>query len=86
MRAIFVAIAVLADERRRREREPRPQPQPRPPPEPQPEEDRTLTPHLTELAPDEVLRLLEKLAEKEQEKLAVRRSRRQKSFGVERDW
>jgi hypothetical protein len=42
---------------------------------------------MEELSPAEVARLLAKLAEKEREKLALRRQhRKEKMAGVERDW
>jgi len=77
-----------ADQERRRERDPkpRPDPKPKPPPDGKTDEDPTLTPQLNELSPAEVLRLLETLARKEEEKRALRRARRKRSFGVERDW
>ncbi|MHC4548754.1 MAG: hypothetical protein ACYTEZ_08240 [Planctomycetota bacterium] len=76
------------------QRPPRP-PGPQPPPPPQPPEARGKEdepapadePQLEELAPEQVLRLLDRLAQKEQEKRALRRSHRKARMAeVERDW
>ncbi|HLQ38820.1 MAG TPA: hypothetical protein VK348_13505 [Planctomycetota bacterium] len=58
-----------------------PEPQPQPPQEQQPE------PQLTELSPEQLQQLFDKLAAKEQQKLALRSTRQQAPDGsVERDW
>lgn len=81
-----------AEDKRRREsdRRPKPKPKPKPPPpkpEPAPEADQPDGPQLDELSPAEVRRLLDRLAEKEREKLALRRQhRKERMAGVERDW
>ncbi len=75
---------------RRRQSNKKPQPKPKPRVDPQggndtqePQEE----PQLNELTPEQVLRLLDRLAEKEKEKLALRRSHRKvRMAGVERDW
>lgn len=74
-------------QRRKTDRPPRPQPRPPPTPGPDAEPDPAVDPQLKELAPEEVLRLLDKLAQKEKEKRALRRSERKaRTAGVERDW
>jgi hypothetical protein len=71
----------------RKKTDPRPKPRPPPAPRPDAEQAPTVEPQLKELDPDEVLRLLDKLAEKEREKRALRRShRRMRMAEVERDW
>lgn len=81
-----------AEDKRRSEsdRQPKPKPKPKPPPpkpDQAPEQDEADGPQLEELSPAEVARLLAKLAEKEREKLALRRQhRKEKMTGVERDW
>ena len=80
-------------ERRRRKRT-EPSPKPNPIPEPPPESGGTTTEEeiaakamRVELNPDQVRRLLEKLEEKEREKIALRRShRRTRMAEVETDW
>ncbi|MHC4973714.1 MAG: hypothetical protein ACYTG3_15420 [Planctomycetota bacterium] len=76
------------EQQRRRKTDPKPKPRPKPPPEsPDAEPDPAVDPQLRELAPEEVLRLLDKLAQKEKEKRALRRSRRKARMAdVERDW
>ncbi len=75
------------EQRRKTDRPPRPQPKPPPTPVPDAEPDPAVDPQLKELAPEEVLRLLDKLAQKEREKRALRRSQRKaRTAGVERDW
>lgn len=70
------------EEQQRRKAKPRPRPRP-----PDAEPDPAVAPQLKELDPDEVLRLLDKLAQKEREKRALRRSHRKgRMAGVERDW
>jgi hypothetical protein len=64
-----------------------PKPRPKPPAGRDGESDAAVDPQLEELAPEEVLRLLDKLAQKEKEKRALRRShRRARTAEVERDW
>jgi len=81
-----------AEAERRRNRPPRPKPKPKPEPgagedRPEPDSPPREEPAFEELARDEVLRLIEKLQRKEEEKRAVRTERRRaESFGVERDW
>ncbi|MHC4342356.1 MAG: hypothetical protein ACYSX0_19350 [Planctomycetota bacterium] len=80
-----------ADPRRRRQADPKPRPDPVPPlPLPKPgteiEQDPEVTPQLKELSPEQIARLLDKLAEKEKDKAALRRSTRQQDSRVERDW
>ena len=76
----------------RRKKEEREPPKPKPPrPRPRPPEreagDPEVDPQRKELTPEQVRRLLERLAEKEREKLALRRERRAaRSADVERDW
>ncbi|MBW2415610.1 MAG: hypothetical protein JRG76_13985 [Deltaproteobacteria bacterium] len=73
------------EEQQRRKTDPRPKP--RPPPAPDAVQDPAVEPQLEELDPDEVLRLLDKLAEKEKEKRALRRLHRKARMAeVERDW
>ena len=80
------------EEQRRRDADPRPRPQPKPRPQPgtereEVEQEAADLAQLQELSPEAVRRLLEKLAEKEREKLALRRAEREKrTEGVERDW
>lgn len=76
-----------------RRRAPTPQPKPRPPaPQPAPQgekrpEEKEAVPQLGQLPPEEVMRLLERLAEKEREKTALRRAqRRERMAGAGRDW
>lgn len=73
-----------------RKKKPTPQPKPQPQknpvkqPQPKPAPDK---PQRKELSPEEVLRLLDRLAQKEKDKLALRRTEKKKrSAGVERDW
>jgi len=81
-------------EKLRRRGDPRRQPQPRPRPGPTPRPEKTdeveaadERPVLDALGPEEVRRLLDRLAEKEKEKRDLRRSRRaERSAAVERDW
>ncbi len=75
---------------RRRQSNPKPKPKPTPRRKPlgrdetQEPKDQ---PQLKELTPEQVLRLLDKLAEKEKEKVALRRSHRKVRMAeVERDW
>jgi len=60
------------------------------PPEPEgrtTEEETTPEPQLVELSPEEVQRLLDKLGEKEKEKIAMRQARRRaRTVEVEKDW
>jgi tetratricopeptide (TPR) repeat protein len=79
-----------AEKRRQRRSDPKPKPKPRPSPK---EPDRPETGNDAakakggELSPEEVAKLLDKLAEKEREKLALRRSHREaQPSGVEKDW
>ena len=73
------------EEQQRRKTDPRPKPKPAPTPDA--EQDPAVQPQLKELDPDEVSRLLDKLAEKEEEKRALRRSHRKARMAeVERDW
>ncbi len=76
------------DETKQTDPQPRPRPKPKPTkPEDKRAEDSAEDPQLKELSPEEVLRLIEKLAQKEREKLSVRRSHRKtRMAGVERDW
>jgi hypothetical protein len=72
-------------------KEPEKKPEPRPlPPEPEgplAEEETSIEPRLEDLTAEEVMRLLDKLEEKEQEKLEMRRARRSRQpVEVERDW
>jgi len=82
-----------AEDKQRKRNDPKPKPQPpKPPPiNPDPgkkvDEDPTTKVRTAELSPDEVIRLMDRLAEKEKEKLEVRRSERKKRAGsTERDW
>ena len=79
-----------AEDRRRRASDPQPRPRPLPKPrqpDPDPEQGPPDGPQLKELGPEQVLQLLEKLAQKEREKLALRRSQRKAgTAGVEKDW
>jgi tetratricopeptide (TPR) repeat protein len=78
-----------AGERKRRKTDPGPGPRPpRPrPPDPTVEEDPTLQAQTRVLTPDEVARLIERLGEKEREKLALRRTHRERQrTGIEKDW
>jgi hypothetical protein len=80
-----------AARRKRKKADPDPQPQPRPvpPPKPRPDPQEATQdqPQLKELTRDQVLALIQRLAEKENEKRAVRRdARRERTAGVERDW
>ena len=80
-----------AEDKRRRKTDPQPKPKPKPKPaprpDPKPEPDRGQQPQLKELAPEEVMALIGRLAEKEREKRALRRSQREKRMaGTERDW
>lgn len=74
-------------QRRKTDRPPRPKPAPAPTPRPDTAPAPTVNAQPKELAPEEVLRLLDKLAQKEKEKRTLRRSRRKaRTAGVERDW
>jgi outer membrane biosynthesis protein TonB len=81
-----------AEKRKQKKSDPRPKPKPRP--EPRPEErtteseaDLSKDPQVAALSPEQVARILDKLAEKEREKLALRRAHRQtQKTDVERDW
>jgi hypothetical protein len=76
-----------ADREEQQRRKTNPPPRPKPRPAPDAEQDPAVDPQLKELDPAAVLRLLEKLAEKEKEKRALRRSHREaRMTGVERDW
>jgi len=76
-----------ADREEQQRRKANPRPRPKPTPAPDAEQDPAVDPQSKELDPDAVLRLLEKLAEKEKEKRALRRSHREaRMTGVERDW
>ena len=64
---------------RRRQSDKKPQPKPKPQGDPQGKDETQQPkdqPQLQELTPEQVLRLLDKLAEKEKEKVALRRSHR----------
>jgi hypothetical protein len=75
------------EEQQRRKTDPKPRPKPPPARRPDAEPDLAVDPQLNELDPDEVLRLLDKLLEKEKEKRALRRSHREARMAeVERDW
>jgi len=77
-----------AEKRREKKSEARPEPKPVPDPgkeevEEKPEDE----PALSELSAAEVLRLFDRLATKEREKVDLRRSHRKKTMaGVEKDW
>ncbi len=83
-----------AEQYRRRQADPRPRPVPAPPPPPEPPppaaggpEAASIRANEVALSPEEVRHLLERLAEKEKEKQALRRTAREAaSAGVERDW
>lgn len=79
-----------AKEDETKQTDPQPTSRPKPKatrPEDKQAEDAVEDPQLKELSPEEVLRLIEKLAQKEREKLGVRRSHRKtRMAGVERDW
>jgi len=93
------AQAKAAELRRKREEaqdrlKPPPQPKPKPQPKPEPkddggkrvtEDDPGADPMLRELPPEEVRRLVERLAEKEAEKRGVRAKERRRTAGA-RDW
>jgi hypothetical protein len=75
------------EEQQRKKTDPKPKPNPPPTPGPDAEPDPAVDPQLKELAPEEILRLLDKLAQKEKEKRALRRSHRKARMAdVERDW
>jgi len=85
----------LRERRSDRKEKPPPKPPPRPPPEapkPEPsgeksEEEAPVELVRTELRPEEILALFERLREKEAEKAALRRERRAAGAGgAERDW
>ena len=81
-----------AREDERKKTDPQPQPRKKPTPTPTTPEDKRAEdakddPQLKELSPEEVVRLIEKLAQKEREKLGLRRAERKtRMAGVERDW
>jgi hypothetical protein len=77
-----------AEERNRPRTPPRPDPLPLPEgPDRKVTEDGVPEAMLTRLTPEQVLRLFDKLGEKEREKIEVRKShRRAQSRGVEKDW
>jgi hypothetical protein len=76
-----------ADREEQQRKKTDPKPQPKPPPAPDAEPDPAVDPQLEELTPEEVLRLLDKLQQKEREKRALRRSHRKARMAdVERDW
>ncbi|MHC4953546.1 MAG: hypothetical protein ACYTGZ_06620 [Planctomycetota bacterium] len=83
-----------AEERQRRKNDPTPKPKPqpkKPPPEGPPEKKDEPAPEKKpgekELSPDQVRGLIETLAKKETEKVALRRSQqRKRAASVERDW
>jgi len=87
---------VLLESLRGRKREaeqrktPRPEPQPKPLPDPgktRPDQEPAPKAEITELSPEQILALFERLAKKEREKLAVRQAhRRERMTTVERDW
>ncbi len=74
----------------RRQSNPKPKPKPKPQGDPQGKEETQQPkdqPQLRELTAEQVLRLLDKLAVKEKEKIALRRSHRKVRMAeVERDW
>ena len=72
-------------ERKRKQTDPQPDPRAKPAPtkEPKPAQPRL---QLEELPPDEVRKLLDRLAQKEREKLALRRTQRKTRMAGERDW
>ena len=79
-------------QRRRSDPNPKPRPNPRPPPvDPAPgkkiDEDPNAKIATTRLSPTEVIKLMDRLAEKEREKLEVRRAeRKRQATGAKRDW
>jgi tetratricopeptide (TPR) repeat protein len=80
-----------ADPRQRRTADPKPRPDPIPQPplpgqETEIDQDPEVSPQLTELSAEQIARLLDKLAEKEKDKAALRRSTRRQDPKVERDW
>lgn len=84
-----------AEKNRKSESRPKPLPPDlRPPQPPDPRKpgtgarpDRSVTPQLVELSPEQVQRLLDKLGEKEKEKSVLRRAQQQaRRTAVERDW
>jgi len=82
-----------AEEKQRRRSDPKPKPKPPKPPPINPEPGKTIDKdpnakvRAAELSPEEVVRLMDRLAEKEQEKLDLRRAERKKrATGAERDW
>ena len=75
------------DEQRRRESDPQPRPRPKPKPRGGDAEADPDRPQLQQMSREQVMGLLEKLAEKEREKLALRRLHRKVRMAeVERDW
>jgi hypothetical protein len=81
--------------RKKAELEPESRPPPKPPPRgdrPQPSQPQLMPgmrvdPELTELPADEVTKLLDRLKDKDQDKLRVRRARQAEiGLGVEKDW
>jgi len=82
------------EEERKKEPNPEQQPKPDPRPPPPPPEDgkteeteATAGVHETELSPEQVRLLLDRLAEKEREKRAVRKARqKERGAAVEHDW
>lgn len=84
-----------AEEKQRRRSDPKPKPKPQPPkpppinPDPgkKVDEDPDTKIRTAELSPEEVVKLMDRLAQKEREKLDVRRAERKKRAGsAERDW
>jgi len=87
-------IEDLVDRKREAEKKKVPEPEPKPAPLPEPGAEREEVepepgkePQIRELSPEQVLRLFERLEEKEREKVEVRRGHREERMaGVERDW
>ncbi len=89
---VLVKLESLRGRKREAEQKktPRPEPQPKPLPDPgetRLDEEPVPEAEITELSPEQILALFERLAKKEREKLAVRRAyRRERMATVERDW
>ncbi len=80
-----------AKQERKRQRDPKPkpkpQPKPKPKPAPDPEPQPDTAPQTKELSPEQILGLIEKLAQKEREKIGMRKAQRaERSAAIERDW
>jgi len=76
-----------AAKRREKKSEPKPEPKPRPAPGKEEVEEKPGDPAIAALSAEQVLRLFERLEEKEREKIELRREqRRERMATVEKDW